>query len=177
VTDAISRAVDEVLTQQAVEPTTIEINGEKLPVDKALEKVRLIAAQVTQIEPFDHTKPRLIQPVPIDIGGKTRHLRLPFWALRRFQQMTGLSPWDHEKVWAIPADLDITVTMLWVALLDENPDLTLDEVWRFEGMDFANIHYIRFCLDECWGRNMPAPDSSDEAQAAAPNSPSRRRTG
>ena len=154
----------------------VQVNGRDLSIQEAIDELRRVV--VANTEPFDHTRPRLIEPVTIRIGGKDRHLRLPFWALRRFQKETGVSPWDHDKVWAVPADLELTVALLWAALLDESPELTLDEVWMFEGMDFANIHYIRKCLDDCWGRNMPDPDKASAAPEgnSSPN-PSRRRPG
>lgn len=184
----IDQAIEEVKAGQepsvgkipeAEEPKVL-LNNEMLTLDQADKVIRAIRTAYTGVESFDHTKPRIIEPVPINIGGKERHLTLPFWALKKFQDTTKISPWDHSKVWAIPADLDLTVTLLWCALLDENPDLTLDEVWRFQGLDFGNIHYIRYCLDECWGRNNPDPEAPSVNGAEGttdPNSRSRRRAG
>jgi hypothetical protein len=169
-------SIDIAINQQQAEEggVKVELNGKSFAINDAIEELRKIVTN--NVEPFDSTRPRLIEPVVIHIGGKDRHLRLPFWALRRFQKETGVSPWDHEKVWSIPADLDLTVALLWAAMLDEAPELTLDEVWMFEGLDFANIHYIRKCLDDCWGRNMPDPDKAS-AGGSNPNRGGRRQNG
>lgn len=178
--DPITIAIDQVKAGESpAEPgeVQVDLNGQSFSLTGAIEELRKIVTN--NVEPFDSSKPRLIEPVEIEIGGKVRHLTLPFWALRRFQKTTGTSPWDHEKVWAIPADLDLTVALLWVALLEESPDLTMDEVWMFKGLDFANIHYVRRCLDDCWGRNMPGPEKANgnSGEGGGPNSRRRSQTG
>lgn len=148
-------------TGAGVSPTKITVDGVEMSLVEALQFMAKKAtdAEVKPIEKFDITKPRIIKEVPIDLD-KTRHLRLPFWALKKFQTETGINPWDHSKVWAYPPDMDALVTMLWVGLLDEDPDLTREQVERFPNMDFGNIHYLRYCLDECWGENQPKPDAN-----------------
>jgi hypothetical protein len=108
-------------------------------------------------EPFNMRAPRLIEPVEIMLD-RPRHLRLPFWALKLFQEKTGLSVWDNDKVFGWPPNLDVIVTLLWCALLDEDPDLTIERVERMPGLEFGQIYYVLHCLDECWGKNAPAPD-------------------
>jgi hypothetical protein len=182
----IDQAIEEIKTSGettvgkpgAPEQPKVDINGESVTLDQAEKIIQALKAAFVGIERFDHTKPRMIEPVPINIGGKTRHLTMPFWALKKFQQEAGVSPWDYDKVWSIPADLDLTVTLLWVALLDENPDLTLEEVWRFQDLNFGNIHYLRHCLDECWGRNNPEAEAGKPSNGSGdPNSPGKRRGG
>jgi hypothetical protein len=112
-------------------------------------------------EPFNMRAPRLIEPVAIQLD-KTRHLRLPFWALKLFEEKTGLSAWDNDKVFAWPPKLGVIVTLLWCALLDEDPDLTIERVERMPGLEFGQIYYVLNCLDECWGRNAPAPDPAPD---------------
>jgi hypothetical protein len=112
-------------------------------------------------EPFNMRVPRLIEPVAIQLD-KTRHLRLPFWALKLFEEKTGLSAWDNDKVFAWPPKLGVIVTLLWCALLDEDPDLTIERVERMPGLEFGQIYYVLHCLDECWGRNAPAPDAAPD---------------
>lgn len=106
---------------------------------------------------FDATKPRLFEPVTITLD-RERHLRLPFSALRIFEQETGLSPWDSDLVWGWPPRLDTMLTLLWVALIDEDPTLTRDQLEGLPGVEFGNINYIRYCLDLCWGKNQPPPE-------------------
>jgi hypothetical protein len=148
-------------TAGGVTPTKIMVDGVEMTLVEALTFMAKKAtdAEVKPAEKFDITKPRIIKEVPI-ILDKERHLRLPFWALKKFQAETGINPWDHSKVWAYPPDMEALVTMLWVGLLDEDPDLTLEQVERMPNMDFGNIHYLRYCLDECWGENQPKPDTN-----------------
>ncbi len=160
-----------------VEPTTVELNGESLTLEDAIKKLTAIVSDSPVAEPFDITRPRLIEPVEI-ILDRPRHLRLPFWALKKFEATTGVSPWDHSKVWSYPPNMDILCTMIWVGLLDEDPDLTLEEVERFPNMDFGNIHYLRHCLDECWGRNQPKVQPGQTGpEAANPQRAKRSPTG
>lgn len=121
--------------------------------------------EVASLPPFDRTRPRVLDPVTIELD-KTRHLRLPFRALRLYEQETGLRVYDADTTWAHPSEpgfrLDALVTLLWVALLDEDPQLTIEDVWEMPGLEMANVHYLRTCLDECWGRNSPPPDAASK---------------
>ncbi len=124
------------------------------------------AAPQPPIQPvFDRTRPRLIEPVSIMLD-KERALRLPFHALLAFEQASGISPWDFEAVWGYPPKVKILTLLLWAALIDEDPDLTIAQVERMPGMEFANIHYIRDRLDKCWGANQPDPEPD---KGPAPN--------
>lgn len=166
VANVIDKAIEEVEQGDAVTETTVNINGKTLTLDEAIEELR----KQTDIPVFDSTQPRVVEPVTINLGGREMHLRLPFWALRRFEKATGVSPWDHEQVWKWPPKMDHVVHLLWAALLDENPDITVEEVERLEGMEFANVHYIRRKLDECWGRNANSPtQSSPGSNGQVPN--------
>ncbi len=116
--------------------------------------------EAVQPPPFDRTRPRLLEPVTIMLD-RERHLRLPFKALRIYEQETGLRVYDADTTWAHPSEpgfrLDALVTLLWAALIDEDPALTIEQVWEMPGLEMGNIHYIRTKLDDCWGRNGPPP--------------------
>jgi hypothetical protein len=141
------------------------------PITQAIESIKVeeqaaaAAAAATPVapkpalvaEPLNHRKPRLIEPVPIELD-KTRHLRLPFWALKMFEERTGINAWDEKIIFDWPPKLAVITTLLWVALLDEDDTLTLDQVERMPGLEFGNIYYILHCLDLCWGRNQPPAD-------------------
>ena len=164
----------------AVGTTTIEVDGVEMGMAEALNYLakKATGQDVKPIEKFDITKPRIIKDVPIELD-RVRHLRLPFWALKKFQQETGINPWDHSKVWTYPPDMDALVALIWCGLLDEDPELTKEQVERFPNMDFGNIHYLRYCLDECWGENHPKAEGDAPAgsKATDPNSPSRAPIG
>lgn len=168
------------IENNAVGNTTVEIEGVEMGMAEALTFLMKKAAgqEVKAVEKFDITKPRIIKDVPIELD-KTRNLRLPFWALKKFQDVTGINPWDHSKVWTYPPDMDALVTLVWCGLLDEDPDLTVDQVMRFPNMDFGQIHYLRYCLDECWGENHPKadPNGTVGTKAADPNSLSKGQIG
>lgn len=168
ITDAIDGALEDVQNGAAVGVTTVSIDGKTLTLDQAIESLKQkVAADAPE---FDVTQPRVVEPVAIQFGSQVKHLRLPFWALRKFQKATNVSPWDHRKVWGWPPDMDLVIHLVWAGLLDENPDITVEEVERLEGMDFANIHYIRSRLDECWGRNADSPEAPAEGSGdAVPN--------
>lgn len=115
---------------------------------------------------FDDTQPRLIQPVTVMLD-RERHLRLPFKSLRLFEQTTGKNPWDPDLLYGIPPNLNDVLAFLWAALLDEDPDLTREQLETLPGVEFGNVHYFRRQLEKCWGENMPPPDKSQNG--AAPN--------
>jgi hypothetical protein len=144
------------------------------PIDAAIEALNLaqqavLAAQEasaraagvpvpTQVRTrFDMTKPRVIEPVPIELD-KTRHLILPMWVLMDFEEKTGISPWDTDRIMKYPPDLKILSTFLWEGLREEDPDLTIEDVRKMKGMEYANVYYILHCLDLCWGSNAPPAD-------------------
>jgi hypothetical protein len=110
---------------------------------------------------FDMTKPRVIEPVPIELD-RTRHLILPMWALMDFEEKTGISPWDTDKILKYPPDLKLLSTFLWEGLREEDPDLTIDQVRKMKGLDWGNVYYILHCLDLCWGTNAPEPEKPSE---------------
>lgn len=116
---------------------------------------------------FDRTRPRLIAPVTIMLD-RERSLRLPFHALLAFEQASGISPWDFDKVWGYPPSVKTLVLLLWAALIDEDPDLTIAQVERLPGVEFANVHYIRDKLDACWGANQPDPEPTTTTNGPAP---------
>lgn len=150
-------------------PNTTSPPDTETQLAELTEKVEalMVAAAAAASERFVTDRPRVVEPVSIMLD-RERHMRLPFWALKKFQKVTGKSPWDHDAVWGYPPDLDGTITMIWCALLDEDPDLTLEQVERLPGMEFGNIHYLRHCLDKCWGENNPDPDPVEPG--AVPNS-------
>lgn len=106
---------------------------------------------------FDMTKPRVIQPVEIELD-RTRHLILPMWVLLDFEEKTGVSPWDTDRIMKYPPDLKLLSTFLWEGLREEDPDLTVEDVRKMKGMEYANVYYILHCLDLCWGSNAPPAD-------------------
>lgn len=109
---------------------------------------------------FDDTQPRLLEPVTILLD-RERPLRLPFKALRLFEKITSKNPWNPDLLYAVPPNLDDVTALLWVALLDDDPDLTREQLEDLPGMEFGNVHYIRRCLEKCWGVNMPPPDAKE----------------
>jgi hypothetical protein len=167
----ITHGMDEVAA--GAEPTKVTIEGVEMNLVEALTFLAKKATdtEVKPVEKFDITKPRTIKDIPIELD-KPRVLRLPFWALKKFQDATGINPWDHSKVWAYPPDMDALVALIWCGLLDQDPELKLEEVYRFPNMDFGNIHYLRYCLDECWGENHPKADPTGAigSKATDPNS-------
>lgn len=132
------------------------------------------AAASLKTPPVDPSRPRVIEPVTIFLD-RERHMMLPLWAIRRFQKATGVSAWDHDRVWGFPPDPDLIVHLVWAALLHEDPDLTVEEVERFPNFDLANMLYVRGRLDGMWGAiNPPAVAATP---GAAPNSPAATSTG
>lgn len=120
---------------------------------------------------FDLTRPRVIQPVSIKLD-KERHLSLPFWAMLAFERETSLNALD-DKMWAGAMSLSTISTLLWAALLEEDPKLKLDQVQRLPGVALPNVPYIRACLERCWLETMPEPEKA--SNGAVPNE--RRRIG
>lgn len=127
--------------------------------------------------PWDTSKPRVIEPVEIILGGEVRHMRLPMWALNRFKKATGASPWDHDRVWGFPPDPEIITALIWAALLEEDPTILPGQVERFPEMDLTNMLYIRARLDLLWGRTNPEPSAAQAAGGADPNQPTAILTG
>lgn len=160
----------------------MEDTTQKMTIDQAVdaELDRQLPPETVQPaivrEPINHRAPRVIEPVPIELD-KTRHLRLPFWALKMFEARTGVNAWDSEKIFEWPPKLEIVTTLLWVGLLDEDDSLTLEQVERMPGLEFGNIYYILHCLDELWGKNQPPPDPATASGGTAPKPSAVRPTG
>jgi hypothetical protein len=175
-------------TAPATEPT-----AEPTAIDQAIDEMQGLASDLRETmvaieqaqaapkpETFDFKNPRVIEPVTVTLGGRERALRMPFKSIRAFQKQTGLSIWDHARVWRFPPDYDTFVALLWAALLHEQPDLTLEEVEALDGLEFGQIHYLMAKLDEMWGRNaQPSEDApaSENREGEAPNHAAAPTTG
>lgn len=153
------------VADDATTPSAIDAAIEAL---KAAEEAvaRATAANGTAVgQParprFDMTRPRIIEPVPIELD-KTRHLTLPLSGLMEFEEITGVNPWDNDAIFAWPPKMKVLTTLLWVGLREEDPDLTLDQARKLKGMEYGQVYYLMHCLDQCWGRNMPDPDPAPE---------------
>lgn len=123
---------------------------------------------------FDTTLPRIFDRITIQLD-RERPLRLSFKSLRIFEQETGVSGWNEERIWAYPWDVKLVLTFLWVALLDDDPTLTLEQLEDLPGVEYGNLPYIRRKLTDCWGQNAPPPDAPAKNGVAPKDQP--RRTG
>lgn len=130
-------------------------------VNQIVAEEHAAAAAAAAVPSVDTSKPRVIEPVAIQLD-RERLLSLPFWAIRRFQKKTGLSAWDHDRVWGFPPDPDVIVHLVWAALLEEDESLTVEQVERFPNLDLANMLYVRGRLDKLWGEVNPPPDAPGE---------------
>lgn len=176
---SVPDAVQQIRNSEMVEEMNAGPEPAENPLDAAIDAIIIEENQKAINEapapvPFISTKPRIVEPVEIELDRK-RHLKLPFWALKRFEQLTGVSPWDHGKVWGYPPSIDLTVAMIWAGLLWEDPELTLEQVEMMPNMEFGNIHYLRFCLDECWGRNNPDAEAPADARQNGTANPNPRQ--
>lgn len=121
---------------------------------------------------FDVTRPRLVEPVSIMLD-RERHLSLPFWAMLHFERESGLSSLDPD-IWNGEPKLAAILALLHSALLEEDPNLTRDQLERLPGATLPNVPYIRDRLGRCWIESMPPPDP--KGNGADPK-PQPRRTG
>lgn len=122
---------------------------------------------------FDATRPRLFRRITVELD-RERPLRLNFKALRIFEQETGESGWNEEKIWAYPWNVKLVLSYLWVALLDDDPTLTIEQLEELPGVEMGNLPYIRRQLQLCWGENAVPADPKPNGRAAAPNGQSPR---
>jgi hypothetical protein len=138
------------------------------PADDA--QVAAVAATV----PETPSTPKVIEPIPIVLGGRERTLRMDFKAMKRFHNATGLSPWARE-VWDDPSP-EMLVALLWAALTHEDPDLTLEDVETMDGVEMGNIAYLSSKIGDLWGKTMPDPEPVPAVRAngktSDPNPPS-----
>jgi hypothetical protein len=126
-----------------------------------------VSAIVAARRPLVPPEPKLIEPVPINLDGRIRHLRLGFKEMYRFHLQTGLSAWARE-VWNDPSP-DIMVALLWAGLLHEDPTLTVEQVENFPGLQMGNIAYITDRIGELWGKTMPDADTGEVGQGDGGN--------
>lgn len=128
-------------------------------------------AEGPQTPPPDWSRPQLFTPVVIELD-RPRRMRLSFKALRLFESKTGISPWDHDRVWRPSGSstevLKVTLTLLWCSLLEDDPTLKMDQLEDLPGMEIGNIHYIRNRLEACWGESMPPAEEPKVANGTAP---------
>lgn len=120
--------------------------------------------------------PRVTPPVSIVLD-RERHMRLDFAGMVAFEEETGLSPWAA-SVWSGNPSPKVLSTLIWAALIDEDPDLMLSDVRRMPGMELSNFGYLMDRLADLWGETMPEPEpvAAGVEGDEAPN-PQKRKAG
>lgn len=107
---------------------------------------------------------RIVRPtskaVPLELGGKTRHLLLDFNALAAFEEKTGKNVFKFD--WDNLSAKDTRV-LIWACLLHEDPELMLEQVGSW--MTFESIPEITAALQQVMKSSFP--DSSGNS----PNPP------
>ena len=79
------------------------------------------------------------QSIPIELGGKTRHLRLDFNALCELEGALGMSMFKIAHLMESSVSISQLRAMLWAGLLHETPDLTLTQVGVWIDDNFGGI--------------------------------------
>jgi hypothetical protein len=100
-------------------------------------------------------RPNTIPTVPIKLD-KERHLKLDFNAIALIEEGTKKNVLKQES-WESLTGSDIRV-MLWAMLLDEDPEITLNDVGAM--LHFGNIEYVF----ECIGKIADALSKDDEVK-------------
>lgn len=123
--------------------------------------------------PFDDNQPRVFERVTLKLD-RERPLHFTFKALRLFEERTGVSGFNEEKIWAYPWDLKIILPYIWAGLLEDDPSLTVEQLEELDGMEYGNIIYFRRQCQRCWGQNAPPPEPKTNGKVAGPNAQAHR---
>ena len=92
-----------------------------------------------------------VQPkVPIELGGKVRHLVFDFNALAQYEDISGKNVLAGDT-WSQTSIRDMRL-LIWCGLLQEDPPLTLEEVGSM--LHLGNRELISNALSEAWGKSM-----------------------
>jgi hypothetical protein len=80
------------------------------------------------------------QSIPIELGGKTRHLRYTFNSLCRLEEETGIPIGDIGNFKSGSLRLTTLRALIWAGLVHDDKDLTPEAVGEiFEDMDLGTI--------------------------------------
>jgi len=97
------------------------------------------------------------QLVPIELGGKTRNIRLDFNALALAEELTGKSFVDIEA-WGDMRATDIRA-VIYACLVHEDPELTLEQVGGL--LHMGNVERIALELVDAFVLSMPEDDGAE----------------
>lgn len=92
--------------------------------------------------------------VEIELGGVRRKIVFNMWAFCQLETATGKNALSGE-IWEQPSATDI-VTLLWAALQQEEPSLTIEEVGRM--MPFSKLSAVSDALKSAFESAMPDID-------------------
>lgn len=102
--------------------------------------------------------PSLVEDVEIEIGGKTRRLRMDFRAIASAERVTGRNLLRPGSVAAAGAS-EVTA-ILWGCLLHEEPDLKLDDVRSW--ITYGNASEVFSAVMQAVARCFPDADDTIE---------------
>jgi len=102
--------------------------------------------------------------VTIELGGRPRKLRLSLWAQELAEKESG-RPFGEMGRW-----VSDQITILWVAMLEDDPNITRDEVAKM--IDTGDADNIGEALDELGdeddGTPLATENTSDESAGLEP---------
>jgi hypothetical protein len=96
----------------------------------------------------------------VEVFGERKELKPNMGTFLRFQQKSGLNPFDV-RIWARPSPLDI-VTLIWAGIGGEACGRTVEEV--ADGLSFESIEGFNETLNKFFKKGeVPEPPKSDAA--------------
>lgn len=102
--------------------------------------------------------------IPIEIGGKKRHLRFDLNAMAEFEEATG-TPLTGENISKVMSQGGAKAlrALLWACLLHEDENLTLKEVGSW--VNLKDINELPGKILEAFEAAMPEPEEGAQGKA------------
>ena len=101
--------------------------------------------------------------IPITLGGKTRHLRYTFNALCKLEQELGIPMSEIIEMAAGSVSLTKFRAMIWAGLLDEDTNLTVEDVGGW--MEESSLDEIAIKFGEAF--EMVSPDEENQKNSTS----------
>ena len=105
------------------------------------------------------------QSIPIELGGKTRHIRYTFNALVTLEEELGIPISEIGEIMSGSVSLKNLRRLVWAGLIHEDKDLTQEEVGEF--LSLADIGGIAEKLGNAFEAAFPAGEDNQKKESGS----------
>lgn len=105
------------------------------------------------------------QSIPIELGGKTRHIRYTFNALVTLEDELGIPISEIGEIMSGSVSLKNLRRLIWAGLIHEDKDLTQEEVGEF--LSLADITEIADKLARAFEAALPSGEDNQKNEQSS----------